>query len=136
MKLYFLTGLPTETDDDTLGIAELARNCVAIGKPPRRPGLGHGQPRRVRAQAAHTVPVVRPEHARRTTAQGQPRAHGDAPEAATCGLKWHDPAATVAEGIASRGDRRIGRVIERVWREGGVFQEWGECFDLGRWSGR
>ena len=32
MKLYFLTGLPTETDDDTLGIAELARNCVAIGR--------------------------------------------------------------------------------------------------------
>ena len=32
MKLYFLTGLPTETDEDTLGIAELARNCVAIGK--------------------------------------------------------------------------------------------------------
>jgi hypothetical protein len=48
-------------------------------------------------------------------------------------LKWHDPAASVAEAIASRGDRRIGRVIERVWREGGVFQEWGECFDLGRW---
>ena len=45
-------------------------------------------------------------------------------------LKWHDPAATVAEGIASRGDRRIGRVIERVWRDGGTFQEWGECFDL------
>jgi hypothetical protein len=38
-----------------------------------------------------------------------------------------------AEGIASRGDRRIGRVIERVWREGGTFQEWGEHFDLGRW---
>ena len=32
MKLYFLTGLPTETDDDTLGIAELARNCVALGR--------------------------------------------------------------------------------------------------------
>src|SRR5437763_14182680 len=32
VKLYFLTGLPTETDEDTLGIAELARNCVAIGK--------------------------------------------------------------------------------------------------------
>jgi hypothetical protein len=49
-------------------------------------------------------------------------------------LKWHDPAATVAEGIASRGDRRIGRVIERVWRSGGTFQEWGECFDLARWT--
>ncbi len=34
-------------------------------------------------------------------------------------LRWHDPAATFAEGIASRGDRRIGRVIERVWRAGG-----------------
>ena len=49
-------------------------------------------------------------------------------------LKWHDPAASVAEGIASRGDRRIGAVIERVWRDGGVFQEWGEHFDLGRWE--
>jgi hypothetical protein len=48
-------------------------------------------------------------------------------------LKWHDPAATFAEGIASRGDRRIGRVIERVWRSGGTFQEWSERFDLPRW---
>ena len=49
-------------------------------------------------------------------------------------LKWHDPAATVAEGILSRGDRRIGRVVERVWRAGGTFQEWGEHFDLRRWT--
>ena len=49
-------------------------------------------------------------------------------------LKWHDPSATVAEGILSRGDRRLGRVIERVWRDGGTFQEWGEHFDLRRWT--
>ena len=48
-------------------------------------------------------------------------------------LRWHDPAATFAEGIASRGDRRVGRVIERVWRAGGTFQEWSERFDLARW---
>ncbi len=48
-------------------------------------------------------------------------------------MKWHDPAATFAEGIASRGDRRIGRVIERVWRAGGTFQEWSEHFALDRW---
>ena len=48
-------------------------------------------------------------------------------------VKWHDPAATFAEGIASRGDRRIGRVIERVWRAGGTFQEWSEHFALDRW---
>ena len=48
-------------------------------------------------------------------------------------LKWHDPKATFAEGIASRGDRRIGPVIERVWRAGGTFQEWSEHFNLDRW---
>ena len=55
-------------------------------------------------------------------------------------LKWHDPEATFAEGIVSRGDRRIGRVIERVWRAGGTFQEWSERFDLAagwtRWRPR
>jgi hypothetical protein len=49
-------------------------------------------------------------------------------------LKWHDPKATLAEGIASRGDRRLGPVIEEVWRRGGVFQEWSEHFDLSLWE--
>ena len=49
-------------------------------------------------------------------------------------VKWHDPAASLAEGVASRGDRWVGRVIERVWREGGTFQEWSEFFRLDRWT--
>src|SRR5207245_9840342 len=49
-------------------------------------------------------------------------------------LRWHDPKATLAEGIASRGDRRIGPVIEEVWRRGGTFQEWTEHFDLSLWE--
>ena len=49
-------------------------------------------------------------------------------------LKWHDAAASLAEGLASRGDRRIGGVIEHVWRHGGTFQEWSEHFDLQRWQ--
>ena len=64
VKLYFLTGLPTETDEDTLGIAELARNCVAVGRRHHRGRLGHRVGRRVRAQAADPVPVVRPGHRR------------------------------------------------------------------------
>ncbi|HEY8081037.1 MAG TPA: B12-binding domain-containing radical SAM protein, partial [Acidimicrobiales bacterium] len=48
-------------------------------------------------------------------------------------IRWHDPEATAAEGIVSRGDRRIGAVIERVWRAGGTFQEWSERFELARW---
>ena len=57
----------------------------------------------------------------------------DATKGTRAQVKWHDPAATFAEGIASRGDRRIGRVIERVWRAGGTFQEWSEHFALDRW---
>jgi radical SAM superfamily enzyme YgiQ (UPF0313 family) len=131
MKFYFMTGLPTETDEDTLGIAELAANCIALGRrhttrasvtasvggfvpKPHTPFQWFGQ---------NTVDELR----RKITLL---RTH----KPRHVQLKWHDPAATVAEGIASRGDRRIGRVIERVWRAGGTFQEWGECFDLARWT--
>ncbi len=48
-------------------------------------------------------------------------------------LKWHDPKASLIEGVMSRGDRRLGAVIEHVWRAGGTFQEWSEHFDHQRW---
>jgi radical SAM family uncharacterized protein len=133
MKLYFLTGLPTETDADTLGIAELARNCVSIGRrhtnrasvtvslggfvpKPHTPFQWFGQ--NTTTELRRKVQLVR---------DATHRVGG-------VHLKWHDPAATLAEGIASRGDRRIGNVIERVWRAGGVFQEWSEHFRLQRWE--
>jgi radical SAM family uncharacterized protein len=133
MKLYFLTGLPTETDEDTLGIAELARQCVAIGKRSTNRAsvtisLGGFVPKahtpfqwfgqNTEAELRRKIQLVRDATQRTDRVQ----------------LKWHDPSASIAEGIASRGDRRIGRVIERVWRAGGTFQEWGECFDLRRWT--
>jgi hypothetical protein len=133
MKLYFLTGLPTETDADTLGIAELARNCVAIGKrytnrasitasvggfvpKPHTPFQWFGQ---------NTVEELRRKIGMLRDATNKAKG---------VQLKWHDARATLAEGIASRGDRRIGAVIERVWRDGGTFQEWNEHFDLNRWE--
>ncbi len=131
MKLYFLTGLPTETDDDTRGIAELAAGCVAIGK-------------KYTSRANVTVSLGGFVPKAHTPFQwfGQNgvdelrRKIGVVRSAATRGVhvKWHDPAASLAEGVASRGDRRVGRVIERVWREGGTFQEWSEHFRLDRWS--
>ena len=131
MKLYFLTGLPTETDEDTLGIAELAKQVVEIG-------------RQYNKQASCTVSVggfVPKPHTPfqwfgQNSVDELRRKIGllrDACKGTRAQLKWHDPAATFAEGIASRGDRRIGRVIERVWRAGGTFQEWSEHFDLDRW---
>ena len=133
VKLYFLIGLPTETDEDVLGIAELARNCVAVGRrftnrvtvsvsvggfvpKPQTPFQWFGQD--TPAELLRKVNLLRDDLR---------RDRGVA-------LKWHDPKATLVEGIASRGDRRLGRVIEDVWRRGGTFQEWSEHFDLSLWT--
>ena len=133
VKLYFLTGLPTETDEDTLGIAELARQCVAVGK--RHTG-------RVTVSASIGGFVPKPQtpfqwFGQNTVAELQRKVNllRDATRRDRgVQLKWHDPKATLAEGIASRGDRRLGPVIEEVWRRGGVFQEWSEHFDLALWE--
>ncbi len=132
VKLYFLTGLPTEMDEDTLGVAELARNVVAVGRKytkqasctasvggfvpkPHTPFQWFGQ--NGVAELERKVGLIRGA-LRKSGAQ----------------VRWHDPEATFVEGIASRGDRRVGRVIERVWRGGGTFQEWSERFSLARWQ--
>jgi radical SAM family uncharacterized protein len=132
VKLYFLTGLPTETDEDTLGIAELARNCVQLGK-------AHTKSPSVTVSVGGFVPKPftpfqwfgqnTVEELRRKInllRDDTRKSHG-------VQVKWHDPKATLVEGIMSRGDRRIGAVIEEVWRQGGTFQEWNERFDLDLW---
>ncbi|MFN0090251.1 MAG: TIGR03960 family B12-binding radical SAM protein [Acidimicrobiales bacterium] len=132
MKLYFLTGLPTETDEDTLGIAELGRRCVELGRAHHRSpsitlSVGGFVPKAMTpfqwfgqntvSELSRKVGLLRDALRRDRAVQ----------------LKWHDPRATLAEGIASRGDRRLGPVIESVWRRGGVFQEWSEHFRVDLW---
>ncbi|HEX2737889.1 MAG TPA: TIGR03960 family B12-binding radical SAM protein [Acidimicrobiia bacterium] len=131
VKLYFMIGLPTEMDADTLGIAELAKNVVAVGRK-------HTKQASCTASVGGFVPKAHtpfqwfgqngvPELSRKVSMLR------DALRKTGANIKWHDPEATFAEGIVSRGDRRIGRVIERVWRGGGTFQEWSERFELARW---
>lgn len=131
MKLYFLTGLPTETDGDTLGIAELAAGCVAIGKK-------HTSRASVTVSLGGFVPKAHTpfQWFGQNGVDELQRKINLVRSAAGRGVqvKWHDPKASLAEGVASRGDRRVGRVIERVWRDGGTFQEWSEFFRLDRWT--
>ena len=133
MKLYFLTGLPTEMDSDTLGIADLAANCAAIGKK-------HSNRSSVTISLGGFVPKSHTPFqwfGQNTEIELRRKIQllRDATQKMKgVTLKWHDSRASVVEGLASRGDRRIGRVIERVWRAGGTFQEWSECFDIGRWE--
>jgi hypothetical protein len=49
------------------------------------------------------------------------------------GMRYHDGKPALIEGLLSRGDRRVGRVIERVWRDGGRFDGWSEHFSYDRW---
>jgi radical SAM family uncharacterized protein len=132
VKLYFLTGLPTETDVDTLGITELARNCVEVGR-------RHDKGASVTASVGGFVPKpftpfqwfgqnTREELTRKVSILRQ-----DARTSKGVQLKWHDPEASVIEGLMSRGDRRVGAVIEAVWRKGGTFQEWSEHFSYDLW---
>ncbi|HTZ09794.1 MAG TPA: TIGR03960 family B12-binding radical SAM protein [Acidimicrobiales bacterium] len=133
VKLYFLIGLPTETDEDVLGIAELARTCVAIGR-------RYHQGVTVTASVGGFVPKPHtpfqwfgqnpPGELRRKVSLLRDAVRG----VRGLTLRWHDPAATTAEGIVSRGDRRVGAVVEHVWRAGGTFQEWSEHFDLALWE--
>jgi radical SAM family uncharacterized protein len=133
MKLYFLTGLPTEADEDTLGIAELARKCVELGKK-------HAKGASVTASVGGFVPkpFTPFQWFGQNTVTELHRKVGLLRDATKrdrgVNLKWHDPKATLVEGIASRGDRRLGPVIEDVWRKGGVFQEWSEHCDLQLWE--
>jgi len=133
IKLYFLIGLPTETPDDVAGIAELARSCAGIGR-----SLVKGAT--VSASVGGFVPKAQtPFQWARQDTVAELRAKVGLLQDLTrkdkgVALRWHDPRATLAEGINSRGDRRIGAVIEDVWRAGGTFQEWSECFDLTRWT--
>ncbi len=133
MKLYFMTGLPTETDEDTLGIAELARNCARIGSEHTR-----GASVTVSVGGFVPKPFTPFQWFGQNTAQELQRKMWLLRDALRrergVQFKWHDPKATLVEGIASRGDRRLGPVIEQVWRNGGVFQEWSEHFDLGLWE--
>ena len=132
MKLYFLTGLPTETDDDTLGIARLAEASVELGREfhknpsvtvsvggfvpkPFTPFQWFGQ--NTESELRRKIGLLKDATRRMRGVQ----------------LKWHDPRASVIEGLLSRGDRRLGQVIEIVWRRGGVFQEWSEHFSLDLW---
>ena len=132
VKLYFLTGLPSETDEDTLGILDLARNCVEIGRTYNR-GVA------VKASVGGFVPkpFTPFQWFGQNTVDELGRKIGllrDGVKAAKgVQLTWHDPKATLIEGLASRGDRRLGPVIETVWRRGGTFQEWSEHFRLDLW---
>ncbi len=138
VKLYFMCGLPTETDEDVLQIAELAKKVIDKG----REVAGHNdirctvsiggfvpKPHTPFQWAAQLDVETTDERLRKLReAVRSDRRYGRA-----IGFRYHDGEPGIIEGLLSRGDRRVGRVIEAVWRDGGRFDGWSEHFSYDRW---
>ena len=138
VKLYFMCGLPTETDEDVLQIADLAARVIETGRQAsgRRDirctvSIGGFVPK------AHTpfqwAAQVSPETIDGRLFKLRDKIRSDRNYGKSIGLRYHDGKPGQIEGLLSRGDRRVGRVIERVWREGGKFDGWSEHFSYERW---
>ena len=136
VKLYFMLGLPTETDEDVLGIADVAARVharLARERPEQAAGRPHHRVHQlVRAQAPHRLPVGAADH------QGGVRAPcgsccGDAIKTKTVTYNWHDSDTSFLEAVLARGDRRLGKVLETAWRKGAHLDAWEEYFSLDRW---
>ncbi len=138
VKLYFMCGLPTETDDDVVQIAELARRVIETGR--RVSGR-----RDIRCTVSIGGFIPKPHTPFQWAAQLGPEEtdarllklrdaiRADRNYGSSIGFRYHDGQPGVVEGLLSRGDRRVGRVIEQVWRDGGRFDGWSEHFSYERW---
>ncbi len=139
VKLYFMCGLPTETDDDVLAIADMARRVIdtgrkAAGTKDIRCTVSIGgfvpkphTPFQWAGQASAEVIDAR-------LAKLREAIRSDRRYARSIGMRYHDGEPGVIEGLLSRGDRRVGAAIEAVWRDGGGFDGWSEHFSFERWT--
>jgi radical SAM family uncharacterized protein/radical SAM-linked protein len=131
VKLYFMLGLPTETDADIEGIISLLTRIRDIGKK-------HGGAKKVSASLGPFVPkahtpfqweafadrdyLTRSQHHIKDTVQSR-----------WSQVKWHDSKVSFIEATISRGDRTLAPLLERVWRSGARFDGWAEFFNMDRW---
>ena len=139
VKLYFMCGLPTETDEDVLAIADLATKVIATGREVSgrhdircTVSIGGFVPKphtpfQWAAQLDHATTDERLRRLRETV-------RADKRYGRAIGFRYHDGKPGIIEGLLSRGDRRVGAVIERVWRDGGRFDGWSEHFSYDRWA--
>ena len=135
IKLYFMLGLPTETDEDVKGIADLAAQVLHVWRqysPNKQRGV------RITVSTSCFIPkphspfqwepqVSMEEYKRRVNLLRE------SITAKNVSYNWHDPDTSFVEAALSRGDRKIADVIEAVWRDGGRMEAWSDYFRFSRW---
>ncbi len=136
IKLYFMIGLPTETYSDLDGIAELAYNIIdeyyKIPKEQRAKGL------KVTVSTSNFVPKAFTPfqwEAQNTveTIKEKQLYLKDKLRHKNITFNWHDAKLSLMEGIFSRGDRRLSKVLIKAWEKGCKFDGWNEHFKYDAW---
>ena len=135
VKLYFMLGLPTETEEDILGIAELANQVLHTWRL-----YAKNKNRGVRITVSTSCFVPKPHSPFQWEKQNTMDEYiakvnllRDSIKAKNVVYNWHDPQTSYIEATLSRGDRRMGKVIENVWRSGGRLEAWTDYFSFDRW---
>ncbi len=134
LKLYFMNGLPTETDEDIVGIAELAQKIVDLFYAQKRKG------RSVSVTVSVSCFVPKPF----TPFQWDPQDTAEQLErkqkllresirSRKIDYKYHDARVSRIEAVFAKGDRRLGRALAEAVRRGQRFDAWDEFFDYDRW---
>ncbi len=132
IKLYFMIGLPSETMDDVLGIADLGARVKRAGR-----GTGHGGDVTVSVGSfvpkPHT-PFQWQEQISRAEILRKQRFLRDELKKRKLAFKWHDANLSFLEGVFARGDRRLSRVLLHARELGCRFDGWGEHHDFRKWE--
>ena len=137
IKLYFMIGLPTETNDDILGISHLADEVVSIYK--HTPKETRNKNLRVTVSVSSFVPKpFTPfqwfgQNTQEELFEKQMLLK-DAIKNRYVSYNWHDSALSILEGVFARGDRKLSKVLVEAHRLGAKFDSWHEFFNMELWQ--
>ena len=135
VKLYYMLGLPTETDDDVRGIAEMANQVLHCWRM-----YAKNKNRGVKITISTSCFIPKPH----SPFQWEPQVSVEeylrrvnllrsSITAKNVTYNWHDAETSLIEAVLSRGDRRVADAIELVWRRGGRLDAWSDYFSVERW---
>lgn len=137
VKLYFMLGLPTETDEDIIGILETAKRVVDLYyEMPDRP-KGKGVNVSVSVATFVPKPFTPFQFEPQDTEEVIKHKHNilkSAPKNKKISLSWHDMNTSILEAVFAKGDRRLSKVIALAYEQGCMFDGWAECFNFGLWA--
>ena len=135
VKLYYMLGLPTETDEDIIGIADMAGRILHCWRENAR---NKNRGVKITVSTSCFIPkphspfqwegqISREEYLRRVNLLRS------SINSRNVIYNWHDADTSVVEAVLSRGDRRLAPVLEEVWRNGGRLEAWTDYFSFDRW---